>query len=198
MEEEAKDQGGKKKALAAIIVLVIVIAAALFAYSALPGMRASAPYTIIAADEVDPLFSGNLLTCEVEDVDGKTVKLGDLSSKSGKPLVINLWATWCPHCVEEMDAYQKLFDEYADQIEFVMLDAADSKSELEAAHGYAQENGYTFPVYFDSNGGVVKALSATGIPMTVIVSREGEVVVLRTGSITYEAMKSTFGKILSA
>ena len=94
MAEEAKEQSGKKKALVAIIVLVLVIAAAIVAYSALPGMHASAPYTIIAADEVDPVLSSNLLTCEVEDADGNTVRLGDLSGKSGKPMVINLWATW--------------------------------------------------------------------------------------------------------
>ena len=198
MAEEAKEQSGKKKALVAIIVLVLVIAAAIVAYSALPGMHASAPYTIIAADEVDPVLSSNLLTCEVEDADGNTVRLGDLSGKSGKPMVINLWATWCPHCVVEMDAYEKLYGEYADRVEFVMLDAANSKSELEAAREYVQESGHAFPVYFDSNRDIAKALSATVIPLTAIVSRDGKVVVTHTGEITYETMKSTFDKILSA
>lgn len=194
-EEVVQEKSKKKGAIIAIVVLAIVVAAAVIAYSALPGLRASAPYKIISADDVDPLFSGNLLTSEIESVDGEVVKLSDLSSSTGKPLVINLWATWCPHCVEEMDAYQKLYDEYADQFEFVILNVADTKTEIDAARGYAQENGYTFPVYLDSHSDVVEALSATGIPMTVIVSSDGNVVVLRSGTITYEAMKSTFAKI---
>ena len=190
----AKEPKSKKKgAIIAIVALALVIGVAVFAYSALPGLRASTPYKIISADEVDPFFSSNLMACEIESVDGKTVKLADLSSSTGKPIVINLWATWCPHCIEEMDAYQKLYDEYADQVEFVILNVADSKAESEKAHGYAQENGYTFPVYIDTNASVREALSATGIPMTAVVSADGNVVVLRSGTITYDAMKSTLG-----
>ena len=198
MAEEVQEQakGKKKGALVAIVVLVAFLAIAGIAYSVLPSLRASAPYELTPAAEADQDLSKSLLASKVTDSGKETVTLEDLLKKSGKPLVINMWATWCPHCTVEMNDYQKLYDEYGDRIEFVMLNVVNNPGEAIAGRDYVKEQGFTFPVYYDTDGEVRNALTVTGIPVSAIVSADGNVVLNRPGEINYNAMKATIGKIV--
>lgn len=195
-EEVVQEKGKKKGVIVAVVALVAILAVAVLAYSVLPGIRASLPYELTPAAESDSNLSSSLLACSVEDSEGARLTLGDLSKKSQKPIVMNLWATWCPHCTTEMGDYQKLFDEYGGRIEFVMLDVVDTAGEALAARDYVKEQAFTFPVYYDSDAEVCSALSVIGIPMTVIVSADGDVVLVHSGEITYSAMKSTIDGLL--
>src|SRR5512141_2878583 len=48
----------------------------------------------------------------LQDIQGRPVRLSDLR---GKPVLINLWASWCPPCQAEMPALQKVYESYAAQ-----------------------------------------------------------------------------------
>lgn len=199
MVEEAKETKGKKKGLiAALVALAVVVAVAVAAYSALPGLRASMPYQLKTAAEVDSAAKTALAACAIESNDGEAMTLGDITAKSHKPIVMNAWASWCPHCVDEMNDYQKLFEEYGDRVDFVMLNVNDTKGEPEAARAFIQEQGYTFPVYFDVDMNVSKALAITGIPVSAVLSGDGDLLLLRSGTINYQAMKGTIESLLSA
>lgn len=43
-----------------------------------------------------------------------------------KPTVVNFWATWCPYCLREMEAFQSMYERYGDRVNFVMLNVADT------------------------------------------------------------------------
>ena len=197
-EEVVQEKGKKKGVIVAVVALVAILVVAVAAYSVLPSIRASAPYELTPAAQVDSLASSSLMASSVENSEGEKITIGDISKKSQKPIVMNLWATWCPHCTTEMKDYQKLYDEYGDRIEFAMLDVVDKKSEASAARDYIKEQAFTFPVYYDSDAEVRNALSVVGIPMSVIVSADGDVVLARSGEINYSAMKSTIEKVLNA
>ena len=199
MVEEVKEEKGKKKgAIVLLVVLAAVVAVAVIAYSALPGIRASMPYQLTAVDEADPVAKVALAGCTIKDSGGETLALGDIAAKSRKPVVMNVWATWCPHCVEEMNDYQKLFDEYGDRIDFVMLNLNDTAGEPEAARAYVQEHGYTFPVYYDVDSSVCNALAITGIPVSAVLSADGDLLLFRSGTINYQAMKGTIENLLNS
>ena len=194
--EQAKSK--KKGVIIAIVALVVVLAIAVFAYSVLPGMRARAPYELTPVEQADPSISKALTTCTIKDSEGAEATIGDIAKNSHKPIVMNLWATWCPHCTTEMEAYQKLFDEYGDKVDFVILDIIDRPGEELAARDYIKEHGFTFPVYYDIKSEVKDALFVTGIPMSVVMSADSDVLLVRSGEITYEAMKGTIDKLLKS
>ncbi len=195
-EQLEKPKGGKKGAIIAVVSLVIVIAAAAFIYQALPDIQKGMPYELSLDGAISQEDTDRLLACEVERFDGAKTTVGGLSESSGKPIVINMWASWCTHCEAEMNAYQQLFEEYGERIEFVMLDLPDSKSEYASAKEYVKEHGFTFPAYYDTDMKMATTLNVIGIPVLVIITPAGDVVLNRVGEVNYNALKGTFDNVL--
>lgn len=93
-----------------------------------------------------------------------------LSEAAGKVTIINFWATWCPPCCEEMPAFERLYEEYGDQLNIVAVDYSESKDLVD---DFIAENGYTFPIAYDEEGNVSNLYPSNGIPYTVIVDEQG-------------------------
>lgn len=116
---------------------------------------------------------------EVMNVDGETVALADFLD--GKPIVINFWASWCPPCRSEMPAFQKAYDQYGDQVHFLMINVTDDERETRAsANSFIAENSFTFPVYYDfhlANQEYDQSASytyqATSLPSTFFINKNG-------------------------
>lgn len=107
----------------------------------------------------------------VYDLEGNPVTL---SGFVGKPTVVNFWATWCMYCVEELPDFNKVYEEYKDQVNFVMVDMTDDYGETPSvAMDYVEEQSFTFPVYFDTDASAAVAYSIEGIPMTLLVDENG-------------------------
>lgn len=111
----------------------------------------------------------------VYDIDGNAVSLSDFIGK--KPVVINFWASWCPPCKAELPDFQEVFDEYSDEVEFMMVDMIDPYQEtIETAKDFITENGYTFNVYFDSDGDASYTYGIASIPCTAFIDKDGYIV----------------------
>jgi len=107
----------------------------------------------------------------VYDVDGNAYKLSDFR---GKPVILNFWASWCGPCKMEMPDLEKAYQEYGDQIQFMMVDLADGSQEtVEKASAFIKEQGYTFPVFYDTDMEGAYAYGVTGIPVTYFINAEG-------------------------
>ncbi|RDU23774.1 TlpA family protein disulfide reductase [Anaerosacchariphilus polymeriproducens] len=110
---------------------------------------------------------------KVYDEDGNTV---NLESKKGKPVVLNFWASWCPPCRSEMSDFQNVFDELGTEVEFMMINMTDGKKETqEKAISYIEEQGYTFPVYFDKKLEAANIYQVFSIPTTYFIDAEGNI-----------------------
>jgi thiol-disulfide isomerase/thioredoxin len=120
--------------------------------------------------------------------DGDALVLEDLAEG---PAVVNLWATWCVPCRQEMPA----FDEVAgavegDEVRIVGVNIGDDP---DAARDFVDELDVEFPQYLDEDGGLHAELGATGMPSTAFLD-DGRVVDLHTGVLTAEELAAEIGE----
>lgn len=90
------------------------------------------------------------------------------------PAVVNLWASWCGPCREELPLLARLDEEVGEQVQVVGVDFADSAPE--AALELAERSGVTYPQLFDPEQALRAPLGVVGLPQTVFVDADGRVV----------------------
>jgi DsbE subfamily thiol:disulfide oxidoreductase len=105
------------------------------------------------------------------DLGGKVVRMEDLR---GKVVLLNLWATWCPPCVEEMPTLEALAKRMNGR-DFVLL-AVSEDEQPKLVAPWIEQRGFTFPVLLDERGQVGADLGITGYPETFVVDRQGRIV----------------------
>jgi thiol-disulfide isomerase/thioredoxin len=90
-----------------------------------------------------------------------------------KGLVINLWATWCPPCVAEMPALDRLAALLAAENVEVLPLSSDRAGRAPVEAFYARTNIRNLAVWLDPRGAAARALGVRGLPTTIIVNRQG-------------------------
>lgn len=112
----------------------------------------------------------------LQDIDGKSVSVAALA-KSGKPVVLSFFATWCKPCMQELEAINELYpdwqDEYGVQVYLVSIDRAQ---DIHKVAPLVNGNGWDFPVLFDPNGTLQRALNVKNVPHLFVVNSKGEIV----------------------
>ncbi len=132
----------------------------------------------------------------VLDREGKTVRLSDLR---GKPVVLNFWASWCGPCKQEMPSFEAAYKKYGADVHFVMVDLTDGQNEtVETAKQLIDALGYTFPIYFDTEGEAAVAYAVRSIPATYFINARGEAVTYAVGELEAELLEKGIGMILDA
>ena len=117
------------------------------------------------------------------------------SAYHGKPVIINIWATWCGPCVRELPGFDNLYKEYGDKVKFFMVNCEEKESE-DYVMEFANENGYTFPIYFDYDYSVSRLFSTGYIPVTVAIKADGEVIYFDSGSLPESSIQSLIDQLL--
>ncbi|WP_257574640.1 TlpA family protein disulfide reductase [Hydrobacter penzbergensis] len=111
---------------------------------------------------------------------------GDVSSVAGlkgKVVFINFWATWCPPCRAEMPSLNDLYNQLKDDKRFVFL-FINEDEDTAKAKSYLQNNHYTMPLL--TKAGTVPAEIYSGtLPTTVVLDKEGKVVLKHEGIADY-------------
>ena len=117
----------------------------------------------------------------VFDEAGNPVKLSDFA---GKPVVLNFWASWCPPCKSEMPHFNAVYQDQQDEVVFLMVDQVDGQRETkEKGLQYVTEQGFEFPVYFDTKLEAATAYGISSIPTTLFINSEGKIVKGYQGAI---------------
>ncbi len=99
-------------------------------------------------------------------------KMTSLSDYRGKVVLVNIWATWCPPCVDEMPSMEKLYQKLKGE-KFEILAVSVDSSGLRVVTPFVKTHQLTFPVLIDSAGTIGTAYGTTGIPESFIVNKEG-------------------------
>ncbi len=138
-----------------------------------------------------PLKSGNKapdFTAEL--IDGSTVTLSDFK---GKPVIINFWATWCGPCVKEMPAFERLKENYGDEIGILAVNCGEDADTIK---DFADANGYTFPIALDEEYQVSMLYPTNSIPYTVVINGNGKVTHVSSGAVDADTMYERYKEAL--
>jgi thiol-disulfide isomerase/thioredoxin len=133
----------------------------------LRALRAEADIEPCAAAVSDPV-EGGLPTVTLPCLGGGEDLT--LSSLRG-PMIVSLWASWCPNCVDEMPLFERFHQEYGDRVGLIGLDYQDPLPE--AALHLMMETGATYPSFADPIGEVRVPFRVRGLPGIVFVRPDG-------------------------
>jgi len=112
-----------------------------------------------------------------------------LSEQMGKPIIINIWATWCGPCQSELPYFDEAIKEYGDRINFMMIDQTDGvKDTVESVKEFMKDNGYEFPVLYDLELSASIACQASGIPLTLFIDKDGNVKAQKKGALKKDSL----------
>ncbi len=99
-------------------------------------------------------------------------KMSSLSDYRGKVVLVNIWATWCPPCVEEMPSMEKLYQKLKDK-DFEILAVSIDSLGVNAVAPFMKKHKLTFPALIDSSGTIRTTYRTTGIPESFIIDKNG-------------------------
>jgi peroxiredoxin len=103
------------------------------------------------------------------DLDGQMVGLADYK---GKVVLLNIWATWCPPCVEEMPSMEKLYQELKGE-GFEILAVSIDESGAQDVLPFMKKHKLSFPALIDLKGTIKGLYQATGVPESFIIDKDG-------------------------
>lgn len=103
---------------------------------------------------------------------GEAYRLSDLR---GQVVLVNIWASWCSPCRQEMPAMQAAYETYKDSgFTILAVNATHQDSQTQASL-LATELGLTFPILYDTEGEVSRKYQVHALPSSFFVDREGRI-----------------------
>jgi cytochrome c biogenesis protein CcmG/thiol:disulfide interchange protein DsbE len=116
---------------------------------------------------------------------GESLHLADLR---GRPVLVNLWASWCLPCRSEMPAMQRVYADYQESGFLILAVNATNQDSREAALAFARENGLTFPILLDEEGQVSQRYGLQALPTSFFIDPAGVVREVVVGGPMSEAL----------
>jgi thiol-disulfide isomerase/thioredoxin len=127
----------------------------------------------------------------------------DIAHAGDKPTLLEVFATWCPHCQHETVVLDNLYATYKDRANIVAvsgspygMDSSQPESQADVVDFMTKFN-VQYPVAFDPNLSVAKAYLQGGFPTIVLIGRDGTVAAIRDGEIPIADLKSVLDAALS-
>jgi peroxiredoxin len=116
------------------------------------------------------------------DTRGGSVALKDLTAHG--PVLINFWATWCEPCKQEVPVLNEIYRKYTPLgVTLVAISVEDRRDAIDA---FSRRHKVEFPVLLDTDGEVSRRYGLIGLPMNVVVDRNGIVTTRKFGVVDAE------------
>ena len=163
-------------------LILLASGAVLIAASAYFMLRDLSPQTDFSTVPVKVNFAAPELT--LTDTQGVSRSLADYR---GQVVLVNLWATWCPPCKEEMPALQSFYNKHREE-GFVVIAINDGDPTADVLQ-FVQDYELTFPVWLDPTYiATEQAFKTLNLPSSFVIDRNGTVRLQWVGGISRKAL----------
>jgi len=141
--------------------------------------------TVFAGTPGEVKIGGYLRAATMNGLNGKPKKLSDFK---GKPLIINIWASWCGPCRAEIGSLERLAQRYnGKEFNLIGISVDDYPNK---AMAFIKQTEITFENFLDSKLFLENMLGANTIPLTVLVDANGRVLEKVRGSYEWDSPKT--------
>lgn len=117
---------------------------------------------------------------EAKTIDGAPASLAALR---GRPVLLNVWATWCGPCEKEMPDLQRLHERAGPRGLVIVGVSIDQPGEAQAVRDFAREKGVTFPIWHDPEDRFSSTFRVIGVPTTFLIAPDGTLLWRHTGPV---------------
>ena len=161
----------------AATILVALIASTVFRGTTTPAPPAASPrVNPRAANRPAPLAAlrPEAMDSKIELISGDPIKLSDFA---GKVIVLDLWATWCGPCRQEIPFLKELAKEFKDKgLHIIGLTTEDKTRDLDAVKDFIKEFKINYPIGWANREIAMDVMAGRGsIPQTVVIGKDGKV-----------------------
>jgi thiol-disulfide isomerase/thioredoxin len=160
-----------------IVIAAVVVAGAWVGLTALN--EPDLPDFEATGDPIEVPAEGSFPAVSADEFEGILVGL------RGRPVVVNIWASWCAPCRTEMPLLQNAADTYAG--EAIILGVASNDDPREARR-FLEDLGLTYPNVFDTTGEIRVALGLTAYPTTYVFGADGTIRARVNGGISEQRL----------
>ena len=136
--------------------------------------------TDTAAGSPSAQVGGTAPSLESRTMAGAPVSLASLR---GSPVLLNVWATWCHPCQDEIPVLEALHKRHSGtglEVVGVSIDDAGRRNDVQA---FTERFGITYQVWLDPDQQVMPTFSVIGVPTTFLIDRDGRLVWRKTGEV---------------
>jgi len=198
MESEQPESKTKQKWAPWLLLLTVFALAA--GVTIVVGSQFGTPETtfpdlgdIIENDPDLPATNEAAPTFRLETLDGDIFDLAEHIANDGRPVILNLWASWCPPCRSEMPAINVAAQRHP-EVEFVGVAVEDDPQK---AADFADEIGITYRIAID-DGSVGEAYPVLGLPGTFFIAADGTISKNHFGLVTIDSLDDDIAELFGS
>jgi len=125
-------------------------------------------------------------------------------AKASKPVFLEVFATWCPHCQRETAVIDQLYNQYKDRVQFVGVSGSttgmdgQSPSSEQDVLNFAKKLHAQYPLAYDGSLDVAHKYLQGGFPTLVVIGRDKTVAYITSGETSYGELDSAIRKALAS
>jgi thiol-disulfide isomerase/thioredoxin len=109
-----------------------------------------------------------------------------LSELRGRPVVVNIWGSWCGPCRREAPDLASASQAHRGEVQFIGIDVLD---QLSPARNFIREFGWTYPSVFDQTASIENAMGLIGQPQTLVYDAAGKRSFVWSGPISRQILE---------
>lgn len=160
-----------------IVVAIVIVIGAWVGWTALS--EPSLPTFVATGDPVELPAPGVFPAASLAEFEGILV------GQRGRPVVVNIWASWCAPCRTEMPLLQDAADAFGDRAVILGVASNDDPGE---ARRFLDDLGLDYPNVFDTTGEIRVALGLTAYPTTYVFGTDGNIMARVNGGISEQRL----------